>query len=64
MSAHGQIMKFTTKLEKIGKNKEYFVNIPSRVTSLYNLKEGDLVEIRLRKVHADADVKARLFRDK
>ena len=57
-------MKFTTKIEKVGKNKEYYVKIPRRVTSFHNLKEGDLVEIRLRKVHLDADVKARLFGDK
>ena len=57
-------MKFTTKVEKIGKNKESYVKIPSRVASFHNLKEGDLVEIRIQKLYADADVKTKLFHDK
>ena len=40
------------------------IHIPYDVTQTLDLKEGDLVEVEIQKVHADPDVKTKLFHDK
>ena len=40
------------------------IPIPYDVTQALDLKPGDLVEVEIQKVHADKDVKTKLFHDK
>jgi len=54
-----------TKKNFLGKIKpNRFVQIPPDITLFLNLKQGDLVEIEIQKVHANSDVKAKLFHEK